>query len=135
MSENQTVTKNENQGVAHDQSALPLDLKIENAQIVLKRLQEDFLRTLPFATDAEAQLVYDAALSYEVRKVPGLNTKFRLSGAQKAKLKEAHETHSREATLKKGEIGKQIANCSQITRYKFKGSREGKITGTVAFVL
>lgn len=99
---------------------------------VMEREQE---MLLPYATDEQLAQIVAAAESFEAVKVKGLNVTFRLSESQKEEVKEARGRHAANATARKGEIGKQIAECTAVTRYKYKASRDGKITGTVNFTL
>ena len=99
---------------------------------VMEREQE---MLLPYATDEQVAQIVAAAESFEAVKVKGLGVTFRLSESQKEAVKEARGRHAANATARKGEIGKQIAECTAVTRYKYKASRDGKITGTVNFTL
>lgn len=99
---------------------------------VMEREQE---MLLPYATDEQVAQIVAAAESFEAVKVKGLNVTFRLSESQKEQVKDARHRHATNATARKEEIGKQIAGCTAVTRYKYKASRDGKITGTVNFTL
>lgn len=99
---------------------------------VMEREQE---MLLPYATDEQLAQVIASAEGFEAVKVKGMGTLWRLSESQKESVKEARGRHAANATARKAEIGKQIAECRAVTRYKYKASRDGKITGSVNFTL
>ena len=129
-----TVTnQNPNQGIVFSQADLPLSIKLENALIAAKRAQEDFLRSLPYATESQAEQCVAAAHSNEIVKVQGLNTIFRLDAAQKKKVGEAREAHGKAATARRDEIAEDVAR-SQITSWKFKMNKEGQVLGKLSYI-
>ena len=114
---------------------IPLADAIDLARMRCSILEAEFQATLPFATDEQAAACVAAAEGFQAVKVPGLGTQFRLSASQKLAVKEARQRHSATATEQKAQIAEKIANCTTITRFKFKANREGKISGQVAFTL
>lgn len=120
----ETVT-NQNQGVVHSQAGVPLEIQVETATRTLARLQEDFIASLPFATESQALAVIAAAESEETVKVPGFNTTFRLSKANKADVQLARARHGKAMTAKREEIAEEVAR-SEITSRKYKLAKDGK---------
>ena len=125
---NTTTTK----AITHE---IPLADAIDLARMRVSILEAEFNATLPFATDEQAAACIAAAEGFQAVKVPGLGTTFRLSASQKLAVKEARTRHSTNATAQKAQIAEKIANCMSITRFKFKATREGKISGQVAFTV
>ena len=122
---NTTTTK----AITHE---IPLADAIDLARMRCSILEAEFQATLPFATDEQAAACIAAAEGFQAVKVPGLGTTFRLSASQKLAVKEARTRHSANATEQKAQIAEKIANCTTITRFKFKANRDGKVSFQVA---
>lgn len=114
---------------------LSLNDAIAITRLRLQVMEREAEIRLPYATDEQLAQVIASTEGFEAVKVKGLNVTFRLSEDQKEQVKEARGRHATNATARKAEIGKQIAECTTVTRYKYKASRDGKITGTVNFTL
>lgn len=114
---------------------LSLNDSIAITRLRLQVMEREAEMRLPYATDEQVAAVVAAAEGFESVKVKGMGTLWRLSESQKEAVKEARGRHAANATARKAEIGEQIKTCSAVTRYKFKASRDGKITGTVNFTL
>ena len=96
---------------------LSLNDSIAITRLRLQVMEREAEMRLPYATDEQLAQIVASAEGFEAVKVKGLNVTFRLSESQKEQVKDARHRHATNATARKEEIGKQIAECSAVTRY------------------